>query len=58
MPTKYIVYSGFFLGLSSVAHSGLRQIYDLTDKEGCRFGSLSFRTETALNSATKPYISR
>lgn len=57
-PTKCIVYSGFLVGSNFVSHKLLRQIYDLADNLGCRLGSLSYRTETALNSATKPYIRR
>jgi hypothetical protein len=38
-----------FTGYSGgVAHIGLRQICDLTNLKGCKFGSLSYRSEIAL----------
>jgi len=56
--TQCIKNSGFLVGLYGVAHIGHCQFYDLTDKLGCRLGSLIYRAETALNSATFSYISR
>ena len=47
--------SYFVVNLGSVAHIGLRQIYDLTNLKSCKFGSLSYRTEIALFYATFSY---
>ena len=48
-----------FTGYSgSVAHIGLRQICDLTNLKGCKFGSLSYRSEIALYFATFSYAHR
>jgi len=57
-PTKCIKNSYFVVNLGSVAHIGLRQIYDLTTLKGSKFGSLSYRTEIALYDATFSYTNR
>ena len=54
----YINYSYFLVDSSSAAHIGLRQINDLTDLKGCRFGSSSYRAEIALYNATNSYTCR
>ena len=48
MATMHIKNSDFTGYSGSVAHIGLRQICDLTMKQGCKFGSLSYRSEIAL----------
>jgi len=57
-PTKCIVYSGLAVGSGSVALIGLRQICRFDYFKGGKFGSLGNLNIIALNSATKPYISR
>jgi hypothetical protein len=48
-----------FTGYSGgVGHIGLRQICDLTNLKGCKFGSLSYRSEIALCFATFSYAHR
>lgn len=56
--TKCIVHSGLVVDLSSVALLGLRQICRFDYFESGKFGSLRNLNIIALNSATKPYISR
>ena len=48
-----------FSGFSSrVAHIGLRQIYDLTNLKGCKFGYFDNQAEFALYFATNSYTNR
>ena len=48
-----------FLGyFSDIACSKPRQICDLTNLKGCKFGSLSYRSEIALYFATFSYAHR
>ena len=48
-----------FLGcFSDIAYGKPRQICDLTMKQGCRFVSLSYRSEIALYFATFSYANR
>jgi len=51
----HIKNSDFTRYSGSVAHIGLRQICDLTNLKGCKFGSLSYRSEIALYFATFSY---
>jgi len=41
-----------------VAHIGLRQICDLTNLKGCKFGSLDKRSEIALCFCASSYAHR
>jgi len=56
--TMHIKNSDFAGYLGGVAHIGLRQICDLTNLKGCKFGSLSYRSEIALYFATFSYANR
>jgi len=42
----------------SVAHIGLRQICDLTNLKGCKFGYFDIRSDFALYLATFSYAHR
>ena len=53
--TMHIKNSDFTGYSGGVAHIGLRQICDLTNLKGCKFGSLSYRSEIALYFATFSY---
>ena len=56
--TMHIKNSDFTEYYGGVAHIGLRQICDLTNLKGCKFGSLSYRSEIALYFATFSYANR
>ena len=58
LPTKCIVHCGFAVKSISVALFGLRQICRFDYFKGGKFGSLRNLNFIALQSATKPYISR